>query len=155
MKSLVRSLGIAGTVLMLASVQNASAQVVDAIEFTTAFPFTVGNSMVPAGRYTITPDDDNPAILELTGGRAAVLFETRSAEAPKTPSKTEVVFKRYGDGYVLKDIWIDGENTGAETLAAEGERHHMKKHPGAAAEQRVAGTKKGRASTPSSTSTQR
>ena len=155
MKLSVRSLTIAGTVLMLACVQNASAQVVDAVGFTTSFPFTVGNTMVPAGRYTITPDDDNPAILELTGGREAVLFETRSAEARTAPSKTEVVFKRYGDGYVLKDIWIEGEHTGAETLAVERERHHMAKHPGAAGEQRVAGTKRPRASTPSSTSTQR
>jgi hypothetical protein len=155
MKSLVRSLGIAGTILILGGIQNVSAQVVGPVEFTTSFPFTVGNAMLPAGSYTITPDDDNPAILELTGGRTSVLFETRSADARTTPSKTEVVFKRYGDGYVLKDIWMEGENTGAETVAVEGERHHMAKHPGAAAEQRVTGRKKSRASTPSSTSTQR
>jgi hypothetical protein len=141
MKSLVRSLSIAGTVLMLASVQNASAQVVDPVEFTTAFPFAVGNTMVPAGRYTITPDDDNPAILELMGGQTSVLFETGSAESRQTPSKTEVVFKRYGDGYVLKDIWLEGSTDGAETIAVEGERHAAK-HRGPEGEQRVAARKK-------------
>jgi hypothetical protein len=154
MKLMVRSLGIAGTILVLAGVQNASAQVVDAVGFTTSFPFSVGNTMVPAGSYTITPDDDNPAILELTGGRTAVLFDTRSADARQTPSKTEVVFKRYGDGYVLKGIWIEGENTGAETLPVEREKH-MAKHPGATAEQRVTGQKKSRAATPAATSGQR
>jgi hypothetical protein len=141
MTSLVRSIGIAGGILLLAGVQNASAQIVYPVEFTTSFPFTVGNATVPAGSYTIRPDDDNPAILELTGAHAAVLFQTEGAQAPETPSKTEVVFKRYGDGYVLKDIWLEGSRDGAETIAAEGERHAAK-HRGPEAEQRVAARKK-------------
>lgn len=145
MKTLIRSFGIAGAILMCAGVQNASAQITDPVEFTTSFPFTVGNATVPAGSYTIEPDVDNPSILQLTGGRTSVLFETNSAQARETPSKTEVVFKRYGDGYVLKDIWMEGESTGAESLTAEAERHVMK-HPGRAAEQRVAGRRKSHSS---------
>jgi hypothetical protein len=70
-----------------------------------------------------------------------VLFETQNAQAPSTPSKTEVVFKRYGDGYVLKDIWIEGSDEGAETMPVEAE-HHVTKQHAAAGEQRVAGRKK-------------
>jgi len=150
MKLMVRSLGIAGTILMLAGVQNASAQITNSIDFTTSFPFTVGNTAVPAGSYTITPDFDNPSILQLSGGHTAVLFETNAAQAKETPSKTEVVFKRYGNGYVLKDVWLEGDSTGAETLALEGEKH-MASRLGPAAEQRVTAQKKG-ASTPSRTS---
>lgn len=141
MTSLVRSIGIATGILVLAGVQNASAQIVYPVEFTTSFPFTVGNATVPAGSYTIRPDDDNPAVLELTGAHAAVLFETQNAQARETPSKTEVVFKRYGDGYVLKDIWLAGSSDGAETTAVEGERHAAKHH-GSEGEQRVAARKK-------------
>ena len=141
MTSLIRSIGIAGGILLLAGAQNASAQIIDPVEFTTSFPFTVGNSTVPAGRYTLRPDDDTAGIFELTGAHTSVLFQTREAQANKTPAKTEVVFKRYGDGYVLKDIWVEGSNSGAETIAAEGERHAAK-HPGAHSEQRVAGRKK-------------
>jgi hypothetical protein len=141
MTSLVRSICIAGGILVLAGVQNASAQIVYPVEFTTSFPFTVGNTSVPAGSYTIRPDDDNPAILELTGAHTSVLFQTEGATARETPSKTEVVFKRYGDGYVLKDIWLAGSRDGAETIAAEGERHAAK-HSGPEAEQRVAARKK-------------
>ena len=65
MRSLIRSIGIVLAVLTFASVQNASAQITGAVEFTTSFPFTVGNTTVPAGNYTIRPDDDNPQILEL------------------------------------------------------------------------------------------
>lgn len=141
MTSLVRSLGIAGGLLLLAGVQNARAQVTETVEFSTSFPFTVGYASVPAGSYTIKPDDDNPQILHLTGAHTAVLFETKFAEAREMATKTEVVFKRYGGGYVLKDIWVEGSREGAETTAVEGERHAAK-HGDAKGEQRVAGRKK-------------
>jgi hypothetical protein len=141
MRSLIRSIGIAGGILVLAGVQNASAQIADTVEFTTSFPFMVGYATVPAGSYSIRPDNDNPEILELTGAHTAVLFQTQNAEARETPSKTEVVFKRFGSGYVLKDIWVEGSDAGAETMAVESERH-LAKHPGAAGEQRVTGRKR-------------
>ena len=141
MTSLVRSIGIAAGILVLAEVQNASAQITNTVEFTTSFPFTVGYATVPAGSYTIRPDDDNPEILQLTGSHTSVLFQAAAAQARETPSKTEVVFKRYGDGYVLKDIWVEGSTSGAETMAVEGERHVTKQH-GSASEHRVAARKK-------------
>jgi hypothetical protein len=142
MRSLVRSIGIAAGVLLLAGVQHATAQVItDTVEFTTTFPFTVGNTTVPAGTYSIRQDDDSPQVLELTGGRTSVLFETRSTQAPTAPSKTEVVFQRHGDAYLLKSVWLEGQMTGAEATAVEGERH-MAKHRGAEGEQRIAGRKK-------------
>jgi hypothetical protein len=137
---LVRSIGIACGILVLAGVQNASAQIVDTVEFTTSFPFTVGNSVVPAGSYTIRPDDDNPSILHLSGANASVLFQAEGTETNDTPSKTEVVFKRYGNGYILKDIWIEGSNEGVETTPAEAERH-VAKNQGSESEHRVSGKK--------------
>jgi hypothetical protein len=146
MKSLIRSIGIAGGVLVLAGVQNASAQVVDPVEFTTSFPFTVGYATVPAGTYTIRPDNDDPAMFELTGAHGAVLFQTENTDARQTPSQSEIVFKRYGDRYVLKDIWEAGSMDGAETVSVEGERH-LAKSQDAAGEERVATHKKAHAST--------
>jgi hypothetical protein len=145
MRSLVRSVGIALGVLMFAGVQNASAQIIDTVEFTTTFPFTIGDTSVPAGSYTIRPDDDNPRVLELFGQKTSALFQVDAVDAPSTPSKTELVFSRYGDTYVLKNIWIEGSASGARTLPTEGERH-VAKHPGAKGEQRVAARKKARVS---------
>jgi hypothetical protein len=140
MRSLARSIYIAAGIIVLAGVQNASAQIVDRVEFTTAFPFTVGHATVPAGSYTITPDEDNPQFLQLRGDRVGVFFQTENTEVRELPSKTEVVFNRYGDGYLLKEIWIAGSNAGAETMAAEPERH-MAKHLARAGDQRVAARK--------------
>ena len=131
---------------MLAGVQKASAQIVDPMEFTTSFPFTVGYATVPAGSYTIRPDDDDPAMFEITGRHGSVLFQTHDAEARRTPSKSEIVFKRYGDGYVLKDIWEAGSMSGAEAVAVEGERHLAKSHD-STGEEHVATRKKSKAST--------
>jgi hypothetical protein len=123
MRSFVRSIAITGGILLFGSVPYASAQISERVDFTTSFPFTVGDATVPAGSYTITPDDMAPQLLRLTGAHGSVLFQTQDASAPARPSKTEVVFKRYGGAYVLKSIWIEGSDTGAETLTVQGERH--------------------------------
>jgi hypothetical protein len=140
MKSFVRR-GSAALFLSLVGAQVARAQITGPIEFTTTFPFTVGYAVVPAGTYTIKPDDDNSKILELSGAHTGVLFQTDDVQARQAPSKTEVVFKRYGDGYLLKDIWLEGSGTGSETIAVESERH-MAKHGASKGELRVAARKK-------------
>jgi len=129
MRSLVRSIGIALGVLIFAGVQNASAQIIDPVEFTTSFPFTVGNTTVPAGSYTIRPDDDNPQIFELMGKDASALFQVQGADVRAIPSKTEVVFSRYGNTYVLKSIWVEGSTSGVETVSGEGERSRSSTKP--------------------------
>ena len=141
MRSLIRSIGIAGGLLVLAGVQHASAQIEYALDFTTSFPFTVGSATVPAGSYTIRPDEDSPDLLQISGKGVNVFFETNRAEARERPAKTEVVFKRYGDGYVLKDIWLEASSEGYETPASEGERHLTKQHGSASSEEHVGARK--------------
>ena len=128
---------MAAGVLLLAGVPQARAQVTGPIQFTTTFPFAVGYATVPAGTYTVRPDDDDQSILLLTGSHVGVLFLADNIQTRQTPSKTEIVFNRYGDGYVLKDIWMEGSNTGAEALPAEAERHAAK-HGDAKGDYRVA-----------------
>jgi hypothetical protein len=141
MRAVFRSIGIAGGILVLAGVQNASAQITNSVEFTTSFPFTVGNTTVPPGSYTIRPDDDDPNILQLTGAHADVLFQTENKAQESILAKTEVTFNRYGDGYVLKGIQVEGSDIGYVTIPVEGERH-VTKRGASKGEQRVAARKK-------------
>jgi hypothetical protein len=127
MTTLIRSIVVAGVLVVLVGVHTASAQIIGPVEFTTAFPFTVGNATVPAGSYTISPDFDNGQILELTGSNTGVFFQAANVETQKLPSKTEVVFKRYGDGYVLHSVWVAGTRDGVEASATEAEKHHAQK----------------------------
>lgn len=140
MKSLVRSTLLAAGIVMIAGVHNASAQIDNALEFTTSFSFTAGNATLPAGSYTITPSDDDPQVLELTGAGTSVFFLTDSAQPKTTPSKDEVVFSRYGGQYVLKNIWTIGSDVGYVTVNALGERH-ISKHATLSTESRVAARK--------------
>ena len=140
MRSLVRSIVVVVGVLAFAGVRTANAQIIDNVDFTTSFAFTAGNTTMPAGSYTIRPDDDNPQVLFLQGKNATALFQVDPATAPQTPPRTEVVFSRYGNSYVLKSIWIEGSDTGAETMPAEGERHAAT--AGTKTEQRVAARRK-------------
>lgn len=140
MKSLVRSTLLAAGIVMIAGVHNASAQIDNALEFTTSFSFTAGNATLPAGSYTITPSDDDPQVLELTGAGTSVFFLTDSAQPKTTPSKDEVVFSRYGGQYVLKNIWTMGSDVGYVTENALGERH-ISKHATLSTESRVAARK--------------
>jgi hypothetical protein len=146
MKSLVRSIGTAGAVLLLAGAQNVGAQIIDTVEFTTLFPFTAGNAKLPAGTYSIRPDEDNPQILELTGAHTAALVEAQSTQAGRPSSKTDVVFKRFGNVYVLKSVWVEGSSEGATIILAEGEKHAARQQ-GVQGEAHVAGRKKSAAST--------
>lgn len=141
MRSFVLSISAAVGILLLAGVQQASAQIDTSVEFTTSFPFTVGNTKVPAGTYSLRQDEDNPQILELSGGRTAVLFEADNPRARQTPAKSEIVFNRYGDSYVLKDVWVEGSDMGYESVRAEAEKHAGKRGE-PKGEQRVAARKK-------------
>jgi hypothetical protein len=141
MTTLVRSIAFAGGILLVGAIQDASAQIDYPVEFTTTFPFTVGQATVPAGTYTIKAVDDDPALLELSGQRVGLFFQASSATASGKASRTEVVFKRYGKAYVLKDVWLEGADTGIESVAAEGERR-VDKSQGPEAEERVVARKK-------------
>jgi hypothetical protein len=126
MTSLFRSSVLAAGLVVLAGVTNASAQIEGEIEFTTSFAFTVGNTTVPAGSYTINRVDEDPQVLELRGGRASVLFRTESVQPKQLPAKDEVVFSKYGNGYVLKNVFAAGSEIGYAAENALGGRRIAK-----------------------------
>ena len=132
----------------LAGVSLANAQVVDPVEFTTAFPFSVGNTKLPAGRYEIRRDEDDPSLYRIEGrdNKVGTFFAVEPASLPKPPAKTEILFKRYGQGYVLKSVWEEGDTDGFQTAVAEAERHHVKAG-GAVSEERVPAHRHGKAGT--------
>ena len=137
---LSRSVVIACALLVLAGIRSACAQIDLPIEFTTTFPFAVGNTTLPAGTYTVRADDEDPQVLEVSGPHAAVFFNTESAQPRQAPSTTELVFNRYGDAYVLKNVWVEGSEIGYQTQPLLRERRLAKN--GSPSEQHVIGEKK-------------
>jgi hypothetical protein len=120
----------------------AGVQIINRVTFSTTFPFTAGNTKFPAGSYSIRPLDDDSEIMEISSadGKISALFETMTTELPRTPSKGEVIFKKYGDSYVLSEIYEPGSKTGAMTIKSHAERQHAKKS-GAPTKESVSTTK--------------
>jgi hypothetical protein len=120
----------------------AGVQITNRISFSTSFPFTVGNTKFPPGSYSIRPLDDDDEIMEITtaDGKTSAMFETMMVQVPKSPSKGEVVFKKYGENYVLSEIYEPGSKIGVMTIKTHAERQQAKKY-GTPSKETVATTK--------------
>jgi hypothetical protein len=132
MKTLVRSMVLAGGLALVVGVAPAHAQVFEAVTFTTTFPFMVGQKTLPAGSYTVRPAyEGDGSLLEVQGRDGSAVFFGENAARPRSnPNETAVVFDRTGDHYVLSQIWDGSDQEGAEaipTKSAGGDRHHLKK----------------------------
>jgi hypothetical protein len=144
MKSVSHRVMLFTAVATLSGAALAHAQVTDPVEFTTSFPFTVGNTTMPAGSYEIRRDTDNGTVYRIESQKKHIgtLFEVEGTSMSKAPQKSEVVFKRYGSGYVLKSVWEEGSTEGVQTVMVEAERHHVK-NGGTPTEHHVAARKHG------------
>ena len=132
MKTLVRSLVVAGGLAVLAGVVPANAQVLEEVTFTTSFPFTVGHKTLPAGTYTVRPAyEGDGSLLQIQGRDDSAIFAGQNAGTARgNPKADAVVFDRTGDHYVLSQIWDAADQDGADRIpmkAAETvrvEAHH-------------------------------
>ena len=83
------------------------------VEANIPFKFMVGDTSLPAGKYTIKRvDDQDPSTLEIRSAddSIAVAFLTESSQANRIPTKSELVFDRYGNQYFLSQIWTEGRD---------------------------------------------
>jgi len=124
MKSVLSRLGVLFLLLVLLGVSHVAAQISpNGVDFKVTTAFVAQNAKFPAGSYTIKPAADDIELLELTGsdGHSAFVacegIETASPEA-----KTELTFYRYGSALYLKQIWIQGSNTGCLIQTGPAER---------------------------------
>jgi hypothetical protein len=119
---------LAAALLAAGSAGTANAQVLDKMTFKTDFPFVAGNTTLPAGTYTLTPADDDPSVVEVSNGKASVLLETEGERPSRPPAKSEVSFNKYGDTYVLHEIFDADSQTGAVMVPSRAEKRQQKAH---------------------------
>ena len=134
----------------LSSVAVAHAQWTEPVEFTTSFPFSVGHTKLPAGRYELRRDEDDPALYLIKSRdqrQAATFFAVEPASLRKAPDQSEIVFMNDGEGYVLEAVWEEGSTSGVESVSAEMQKHRLeKRHTVALNETRVPAQQLARAS---------
>ncbi len=68
------------------------------------FAFRVGNVSLPAGSYTVRPAADHAFLLQNGDAGSAILSTYRNDERLKA-SAPKMVFHKYGDTYILVEIW--------------------------------------------------
>ena len=131
---LIATIILAGTFTVGAQAQSTGAQKVVA---NIPFAFNVGNTNLPAGKYTITvlnPTSDRRILqIRSANGRSTAVTQTTNVIG-NVSDDAKLVFHRYGSRYFFAQAQMAGETTGLAATTSNAERAH--KQTGA-----VAGTK--------------
>lgn len=113
------------SLLIVAGLGSAQAQISHRLEVDIPFKFTVGDTTLPAGKYYVKqPGDMELQVLEISSadGKVSVATIVENAQGNKTPSKSELVFDRYGDRDFLRQVWESGHQFGAELPKSHAEK---------------------------------
>ena len=101
----------AGLVLALTiGAGKAKAQIVGDMVANVPFEFHAGNAEFPAGEYRIhSVDDSGLAVMQIStmDGSRSALFQVQESDASATPTKSELIFNKYGDQYFLSEVHGD------------------------------------------------
>jgi len=91
----------------------ARAQLPEELKFRTVVPFVVGNRELPAGTYEIQRIGDDQFLYLVRGPKSAII-ETNFVGKPPAlnASSGEVIFRRYGDTFVMEEVWDPSSATG-------------------------------------------
>jgi len=124
--SLVVALALALTI----GASKAKAQIIGDLEVNIPFQFHVGNTKLPAGEYRIQVlDNSDLKVMEIssTDGSTSALFEVQQAQANSTPTRSELVFNKYGNRYFLAELFEEGSSSGSEVLKSRYEKRVSQK----------------------------
>ncbi|HET9789588.1 MAG TPA: hypothetical protein VFP47_20810 [Pyrinomonadaceae bacterium] len=119
---LVAIIILGGAFTFTTQAQSASAQKVVA---NIPFAFNVGNTNLPAGKYTITvlnPTSDRKILqVRSTNGKSTAMTQTTNVIG-NASDDSKLVFHRYGDRYFFAQAHMAGETTGLAALKSSAER---------------------------------
>jgi hypothetical protein len=105
-----------------------SAQITNEIRAHIDHSFVIGNTTLPAGKYTFRMmGDSDLSIMTATSedGKTAVTFIVREARADHTPAHSELIFRKYGDTEFLNKIFEVGSKIGAEVTEPSRQEQHF------------------------------
>jgi hypothetical protein len=93
-------------VFLFAGASLARAQDFDVNRVTVSFPFVVGGVMLPAGTYTVTPDDMDPGLLQIQSadGRYSAFALVLTDDTTSRRGSCQFDFERVGNRYYLSKI---------------------------------------------------
>lgn len=109
-------------VLLALGVGAAAAQSTEPLNFRAPFGFVVGDSVLPAGEYTVRVVSI-PGLLAIrsAGGDVSAFINSVPLQKSVTEDRYRLVFHRYGAHYYLSEIWTPGYRIGRTLSQAPAE----------------------------------
>lgn len=94
-------------VFMALSAMSVSAQgIIKRGRFVVPFEFNVGQKVLPAGEYTVSGEGQTVRIQSRNGKDNVLALPFRTLGATNARSDVKLTFKRYGEHYVLSQVWL-------------------------------------------------
>jgi hypothetical protein len=82
------------------------------IMFTSAASFVAGNTIFPAGTYTIRQAQDDLSVWQISSdSKSASAYLLTEPIDVSAPAKSELTFNKYGEQLILKRILVSGNVT--------------------------------------------
>jgi hypothetical protein len=103
----------------------AHAQIIGDLEAKIPFQFHVGNTELPAGEYRIRVlDDSDLTVMQISSldGSTSVVFQIEDAEKSSEPTKSELIFHKYGNRYFLAKLFDEGNPDGSQVVESSYEK---------------------------------
>ncbi len=125
-KQLFKGLATFGVFLTIA-VGSVQAQSGYKVEGNIPFDFTVGETSLRAGIYSVEPISTNLLLVRSIDGKKSVLRLARQAEPVGTRKPARLIFNRYGNRYFLSQAFWSGAD-GSEVTPSRAERHLAKEN---------------------------
>jgi hypothetical protein len=99
-------------------------QITNEVEFKVPTAFVAGEATLPAGSYTARPWPTDPGVLEISNaaGTLSVLVDTEPTTSDTPAKSTALVFNKYGNQLVLKQIVLANQKAGYTILSKHAEK---------------------------------
>ena len=102
----------------------------DPLKIEIPFAFHVGDKLLPAGHYRVTPGP-HPFLSTIRSldSDMSMMILTEGVYAAKGPKEPTFQFTRYGDAYFLERIWSQGEILGRQLRKSNAELEMARQTP--------------------------
>ena len=103
----------------------AHAQIIGDLEAKIPFQFHAGNAELPAGEYRIRMmDDSDLTVMQISSmdGSASAVFQVQEADKNSEPTKSELIFHKYGNRYFLAKLFDESNPDGSQVVESSYEK---------------------------------
>ena len=131
MKTLVCKLFVFTLLVGALGASVAKGQITSAVDFKAPSSFIAGDATLPAGSYSARPWSEDPSVLEISNatGTMSVLVDTEATSSDAPAKSTGVIFNKYGNLLVMKQIVLANQKTGYGIISKHAEKKAAKAGP--------------------------